>query len=146
MRAVVQRVQEAQVQVAGEITGKIGPGLLVLVAASTSDTFAEGSRLADRIFGIRIFADEAGKMNLSLSDAGLSEILVVSQFTLYGDALKSRRPSFVGSAPYDHAEQLYEAFVADLRSLGATVQTGIFGAMMSVASVNDGPVTILIDL
>ncbi|MBL8047988.1 MAG: D-tyrosyl-tRNA(Tyr) deacylase [Chthonomonas sp.] len=145
MRAVVQRVTEAEVCISGKITGRIGPGFLVLVAGATDDTDADAVWLADRIWGMRILSDADGKMNLSLADAGLSEILVVSQFTLYGDARKSRRPSFVGSAPYDRGLELYNQFTAALRACGATLAEGVFGANMQVSLVNDGPVTLILD-
>ena len=139
MRAVVQRVRSASVSVEGRVVGAIGPGLLVLLGVAPGDDEAAAAWMADRVAGLRIFADEAGKMNLSLRDVG-GGVLVVSQFTLYGDATKGRRPSFVKAAPPQLAEPLYER-VADL--LGA--QRGVFGAHMLVALENDGPVTLLLE-
>lgn len=145
MRAVVQRVSEARVLISGKSTGEIGPGLAVLVAASKSDTAAAAAWMADRIWGMRIFGDADGKMNLSLADSGLSQILVVSQFTLLGDTRKSRRPSFTDAAGFELGQELYEEFITQLTRLGADVQTGRFGANMQVELINDGPVTLVID-
>lgn len=149
MRAVVQRVLRAEVVIDGEVVGECGPGLLVYVAAAVSDTPREAKRLADRVFGLRIFGDENGRMNLSLSQtAGIpsARILVISNFTLYGDAWSSRRPSFMNSAPYDVGEELYNAFLAELESLApGQIASGQFGADMKVTSINDGPVTLVID-
>lgn len=139
MRAVVQRVSEARVTVEGRVVGEIGRGLLVLLGVAPTDGPAQVSWLASKIAGLRIFSDEAGKMNLSVAEIG-GGVLVVSQFTLYGDASKGRRPSFVGAARPELAEPLYEAF-AD--ALGA--QRGVFGADMQVALTNDGPVTLILD-
>lgn len=139
MRAVIQRVASARVEVDGATVGEIGPGLLVLLGVSPTDTEATAAWMADRVAGLRIFADDAGKMNLSVRDSG-GGVLVVSQFTLYGDCTKGRRPSFIGAARPELAEPLYER-VADL--LGA--QRGRFGAHMGVSLVNDGPVTLLLD-
>lgn len=144
MRAVVQRVSEARVQVGGQVIGQIGRGLLVLVGVGHDDTSSDARDLAAKIVGLRIFEDEAGKMNQALADVA-GELLVVSQFTLWGDCRQGRRPSFTAAAPPALAERLYEEFVAAARELGATVATGQFRAMMQVALVNDGPVTLLVD-
>lgn len=143
MRAVVTRVKEASVTIAGTVRGKIGKGFLVLLGVGPEDTEAQALYLADRVLGARVFADEAGKMNLSLAAAG-GALLVISQFTLYAD-LKSRRPGFTKAAKPEIAEPLYEAFIAECRRRGFTVAEGEFGADMAVASVNDGPVTLLFD-
>ena len=148
MRAVVQRVSSASVSVDGEVIGQIGRGLMVLVAASKDSTDDQAKKLADRVAGLRIFNDGDGKMNLALKDLAPSdqpEVLVVSQFTLYGDVWASRRPSFMKSAGYEDGERLYEAFVDELRGIVNGVATGQFGAMMEVSLVNDGPVTLIID-
>lgn len=145
MRAVVQRVQWARVSVDGETVGQCGPGLLVLVAAHVDDTPVNAAKMADRLLGMRIFADEAGKMNLSLRQlepGSEPRILAVSQFTLYGDTTQ-RRPAFTGSAPYEQGRELFKAFVAELRKAGETVETGEFGAHMQVELLNDGPVTLI---
>jgi D-aminoacyl-tRNA deacylase len=145
MRAVVQRVSRARVTVAGEVTGEIGRGLLVLVGAGTGDGEADVDYLVDKVANLRILADEAGKMNRSVLEVG-GGVLAVSQFTLYGDARKGRRPGFTGAMEPAAAEALYQRFVAGLRAAGvAQVGTGVFGAMMDVELVNDGPVTILLD-
>ncbi len=142
MRAVVTRVKEASVTIDGVVRGCIGKGFLVLLGVGSGDTEAEALYLADRVAGVRVFADEAGKMNLSLAAGGA--LLVVSQFTLYAD-LKSRRPGFTKAAKPEIAKPLYEAFIAECRRRGFTVAEGEFGADMAVASVNDGPVTLLFD-
>ncbi len=144
MRAVVQRVSEASVVVAGQTVGAIGRGLLVLLGVTHSDGEAEAAALARKIAGLRIFEDAAGKFNLALADVG-GAVLVVSQFTLYGDARKGRRPSFTGAARPEQAEPLIERFVELLRGEGLLVQTGVFGALMAVHLVNDGPVTLWLD-
>jgi D-tyrosyl-tRNA(Tyr) deacylase len=144
MRAVLQRVSHARVTVGDETTGQIGPGLLVLLGIHGSDTAEDVSWLADKIVGLRIFADDAGKMNRSVADVG-GGVLVVSQFTLYGDCRKGRRPSFVGAAPPEKAIPLYEAFINAVKALGVPVATGRFGAMMAVELLNDGPVTLILD-
>jgi D-tyrosyl-tRNA(Tyr) deacylase len=144
MRAVVQRVSSARVEVAGQVAGAIGPGLMVLLGVGQEDGPAQAAWLAEKIAGLRIFPDAQDKLNLSLLETGGS-CLVVSQFTLWGDCAKGRRPSFVHAAKGDQAEPLYEAFVERLRSLGLTVATGSFGAMMDVHLVNQGPVTLLLD-
>jgi D-tyrosyl-tRNA(Tyr) deacylase len=144
MRAVVQRVSRAGVTVDGEVVGTIGRGLLVLLGVAPSDTEAGARWLADKVVGLRIFPDDEGKMNRDVSEAG-GGVLVVSQFTLYGDARKGRRPSFIGAAQPALAEPLYEAFVVAVRAQGVPAATGRFGAMMQVELVNDGPVTLLVD-
>jgi D-aminoacyl-tRNA deacylase len=144
MRAVVQRVSEARVTIAERVTGEIGPGAVILVGISTDDTQSEARWLADKVANLRIFADDDGRMNRSLLDVG-GAALVVSQFTLYGDARKGRRPSFVHAAQGPEAERLYEQVVEGLRGLGIDTATGEFGAMMDVSLTNEGPVTILLD-
>jgi D-aminoacyl-tRNA deacylase len=144
MRAVVQRVSRARVSVNEAITGEIGSGLMILVGIGRNDTSAIAMNMANKIANLRIFEDNQQKMNCSLLDVKGS-VLVVSQFTLYGDARGQRRPSFIAAAQPEQAEALYEAFCEALRQLGVTVATGIFGAMMSVELVNEGPVTILLD-
>jgi D-aminoacyl-tRNA deacylase len=144
MRAVVQRVTRASVTVDGEVIGAIGPGLCVLVGVTHDDESAAADRLAENLWRLRVLADEQGLMNLALTDTG-GEVLVVSQFTLYGDTRKGRRPSYITAARPEHAEPLVERVVAHLRELGATVATGRFGADMAVELVNDGPVTVLVE-
>ena len=144
MRAVVTRVSEARVEIGGRVAGAVGGGSLVLLGVATEDTIDDARYLAKKIYELRIFRDDVGAMNRSLGDAG-GEILVVSQFPLFGDVRKGRRPSFIGAAPPELGRELYDGFVAELRSLGASVATGEFAATMSVHSVNDGPVTILVD-
>jgi D-tyrosyl-tRNA(Tyr) deacylase len=145
MRALLQRVREASVTVAGERVGAIGPGLLVFLGVGQGDGEAEAVALADRIAGLRIFEDEAGKMNRSLLDTHRAA-LVVSQFTLYADTRKGRRPSFIEAAPPDEARRLIARACEALRTLGVEVQEGVFAAEMQVALVNDGPVTIWLDV
>ena len=144
MRAVVQRVSRARVSVDGSVTGEITTGLLILLGVGRNDTSAVATALAERIAKLRIFEDDQRKMNRSLLDVK-GRALVVSQFTLYGDARGQRRPSFVAAAAPEQAKILYEEFAEALRRLGVTVATGVFGAMMSVELVNEGPVTILLD-
>lgn len=144
MRVCLQRVSEASVQVDGEQVGAIGHGVLVLLGIGQQDTSHEVKQLVDKIVNLRIFADEQQKMNLSLLDVG-GQMLVISQFTLWGDCRKGRRPSFVEAADPELAEPLYEAFVEEVRSRGVTAETGRFGAMMQVSLVNDGPVTLVIE-
>lgn len=144
MRAVVQRVTNASVEVDGTEIGRCGRGVLVLLGISPDDGTAEAKWLADKVANLRIFPDDADKMNRSLLDIE-GEALVVSQFTLYGDARKGRRPSFIRAADGPEAEAVYEKTVAELRALGITCGTGEFGAMMNVSLVNEGPVTILLD-
>ena len=141
---VVQRVSRAKVNVEGKITGEIGPGLMILLGVGKEDTSPVAAAMAEKVANLRIFEDEQGKMNRSLLDVKGSA-LVVSQFTLYGDARGQRRPSFISAAPPALAKKLYEEFCDALRKAGVTVETGIFQAMMSVELVNEGPVTILID-
>jgi D-tyrosyl-tRNA(Tyr) deacylase len=144
MRAVVQRVSRAKVLVGGDVTGEIGPGLMVLLGVGREDTAAVAVALAEKTANLRIFEDENEKMNLSLLDVK-GGALVVSQFTLYGDARGGRRPSFIAAALPELAKTLYEEFCGALRKLGVSVGTGIFQATMSVELVNEGPVTILLD-
>jgi len=144
MRAVIQRVSRAQVSVAEEVVGRIGPGLLVLLGVANTDTQADAEYLAAKLVSLRIFDDEKGKMNLSLVDTG-GAVLAVSQFTLYGDVRKGKRPSFDEAAPPELARRLYEHFVSKIREAGITCETGRFQATMQVELVNDGPVTILLD-
>jgi D-aminoacyl-tRNA deacylase len=144
MRAVVQRVTGARVEVAGKPVGEIGAGLLVLLGVAREDTRDDADYLADKTVNLRIFDDDEGKMNRSLLESS-GPILVVSQFTLYGDVRRGRRPSYSDAAEPEKASQLYEYFVERLRSFGVKVETGIFHAMMKVSLTNDGPVTILLD-
>jgi D-aminoacyl-tRNA deacylase len=144
MRTVLQRVSSASVTVAGEVVGSIGLGYVVLVGFTHGDGSAQVQWMADKIVGLRLFQDDEGKMNLDLAEVGGS-ILVVSQFTLYGNARKGRRPSFIDAAAPDEATALYEQFVDALRASGVHVETGSFGAMMDVELVNDGPVTLILD-
>ena len=143
MRAVLTRVSSASVSVDGRVIGAIGKGFLVLLGVHVNDTEAEADRIADRICGLRVFEDADGKMNVSPADAG-AEILIISQFTLYADT-RSRRPGFTAAARPDTAIPLYERVIAQCRETGFHVETGRFGAEMQVASVNDGPVTIIFD-
>jgi D-aminoacyl-tRNA deacylase len=144
MRAVVQRVSRASVRVNGEITGRIAEGLLLLVAVAPDDTESDASYLADKIAGLRIFEDDAGKMNRSVADIG-GAVLAVSQFTLFGDARKGKRPSFDTAARPELANTLYQCFVECIRALGLRCETGRFQETMEVELVNQGPVTILLD-
>ncbi len=144
MRAVVTRVKSASVEIGGRINGKIDGGFLILLGVAPGDGSAQCKKLADKILGLRVFCDEAGKMNLSLSQVG-GEVLVVSQFTLYADCRKGKRPSFTGAAGPDIAIPLYEEFLQECRNRGFEPQHGEFGADMLVASENDGPVTIILD-
>jgi len=144
MRAVVQRVQCSSVSVDDEVVARIGPGMLVLIAAATDDGPEQIQWMAQKLPGLRIFPDEAGKLNLSLMETG-GEMLVVSQFTLYGDCRKGKRPSYSAAARPDEARSLYEEFIAAVRKQGVPVQEGVFGAMMQVELVNDGPVTLIVD-
>jgi D-tyrosyl-tRNA(Tyr) deacylase len=144
MRAVVQRVREASVTVAGRVVSRIGPGLLVLLGVGQGDTDHDAALLAEKVLNLRIFADDAGHLNLSALDTR-GALLVVSQFTLYGDARKGRRPSFVQAAPPAEAERLYRRVVEAVRASGLEVAEGVFQADMDVGLVNQGPVTILLD-
>jgi D-tyrosyl-tRNA(Tyr) deacylase len=145
MRALVQRVTRASVRVDDELVGEIGPGLCILVGVTHDDTPADAEKLAAKVHGLRVFDDESGQMNLSLEDTG-GAALVVSQFTLYGDTRKGRRPSWVGAAAPELAEPLIAGFVDALRVLGTPVEMGRFRADMAVELVNDGPVTLLIEV
>ncbi len=144
MRAVVQRVSRAKVTINTEMAGEIGRGLLVLLGVGRADSESDADYLADKIVGLRIFEDENGKMNLAVGEAG-GAVLVVSQFTLYGDVRRGKRPSFDAAAPPPRARELYEYFVRRIRAAGLPCETGRFQEMMQVESVNEGPVTILLD-
>ena len=144
MRAVVTRVTSASVEIGGKVKGSIGKGFLVLLGVNTADTEAEAKKVADKICGLRVFEDENGKMNVNPKDAG-AELLIISQFTLYGDARGGRRPSFIAAARPEEANERYEQLVAAWRAQGIHVETGRFRADMQVSLVNDGPVTILMD-
>jgi len=144
VRAVIQRASRASVVVEGRVAGEIGAGLLVLLGVGRTDNPESAAYLAEKIVNLRIFSDDAGKMNLSLLDVGGSA-LVVSQFTLYGDTRGGRRPSYIQAAPPEEANRLYQEFVRSMRGLGIRVETGVFQAHMQVELVNDGPVTILLD-
>jgi D-aminoacyl-tRNA deacylase len=144
VRALVQRVSEASVEVAGEPVADIGSGLLVLVAAGVGDSAADAAWMAGKVARLRVLADEDGRMNRSVLDTG-GGVLAVSQFTLYGDASRGNRPGFTGAAPPDQAEAIVDAFAGALRALGVPVRQGVFGAHMRVALVNDGPVTIWLE-
>jgi D-tyrosyl-tRNA(Tyr) deacylase len=144
MRAVVQRVRRARVTVGNEVAGEIGAGLLVLLGVARADTEADADYLADKVAGLRIFEDAAGKMNLAVGESG-GAVLVVSQFTLYGDVRHGKRPSFDDAARPEQALRLYQYFVDRLRAAGLRCETGRFQEMMQVELVNDGPVTILLD-
>lgn len=144
MRVVLQRVTEASVAVAGETVAVIGPGFVALVGVGNGDTDMDADALAAKVAGLRIFSDVDGRFNLSLAEAD-GAVLVVSQFTLLGDVRRGRRPSFSGAAPPEAAEPLVDRFTASLRDAGLNVATGVFGAMMRVQLVNDGPVTLVID-
>jgi D-tyrosyl-tRNA(Tyr) deacylase len=144
MRAVVQRVSKARVLVAGEVVGEIGRGLLVLLGVTHTDTAEQARWLADKVISLRIFEDDEGKMNRGVADVA-GAVLVVSQFTLYGDCRKGRRPSFIEAAPPEVAIPLYEAFLNAVRAQGVPAAAGRFGAMMQVELLNDGPVTLIVD-
>ena len=145
MRALVQRAAQARVSVDGEVVGEIGPGLCCLVGVTHGDDRDSAVKLAAKLWHLRIFANENGHMNRSVADTS-GELLVVSQFTLYGDTRKGRRPSFIAAAPPDDAARLIDDLVAQLRRLGATVATGSFGANMAVELTNDGPVTLMLEV
>ena len=144
MKAVIQRVGEAEVKVGGKSVGRIGRGILVLLGVEKGDGERDADWLAEKICNLRVFEDQGGKMNLSLVETG-GEILAVSQFTLAGNCVKGRRPSFDYAAPPEEANRLYECFVERLRGLGLKVETGVFQAMMQVSLVNDGPVTFILE-
>ncbi len=144
MRTVVQRVKEARVEMDGRVAGQIGVGLLVLVGVAKTDTRRDADYMADKVTGLRVFPDEAGKMNHDVKESGGS-LLIVSQFTLYGDVRRGRRPSFDGAAGPEQARELYDYFVEKVRARGVPVETGCFQALMSVHLINDGPVTIIVD-
>jgi len=144
MRIVLQRVKRASVEVAGEIVGEIGPGLLLLLGVTHGDTRSDADFLVEKTVNLRIFSDEAGKMNRSVKEVG-GGILVVSQFTLYGDCRKGRRPAFDAAAPPELARELYEYFVERMRAQDVPVGTGVFQASMQVELVNDGPVTFILE-
>lgn len=144
MKVVLQRVSDAKVTVGNEVAGAIGKGLLLLVGVGQEDTEQDLAWMADKLAGLRIFEDDAGKMNLSVEDVG-GDVLSVSQFTLYGDCRKGRRPNFMGAARPELAEALYDKFNELLRARGLRVETGKFGAMMDVSLVNDGPVTLILE-
>lgn len=144
MRVVIQRVKKAKVEIAGKLESEIGSGLMVLVGVSKTDTAEDAAYIAGKICGLRIFTDENDKMNLSVEDVG-GDILLVSQFTLYADARKGRRPSFDESSKGDHAKEMYEGLADMIRSKGFDVKTGIFGADMDISLINHGPVTIQLD-
>jgi D-aminoacyl-tRNA deacylase len=152
LRAIIQRVTAATVQVDGREVGRCGPGLMLLVGIHQNDTSAEAVKLAQKVVGLRIFNDHEGKMNLSIQDYknpdGSIEydILAVSNFTVYGDAKKQRRPSFMQSAGFEKGQELFDEFVKQLRGTGVQVQTGVFGAHMQVSILNDGPVTLVLDV
>ena len=144
MRAVIQRVSRARVRVDGQTTGEIGQGLLILLGVGQGDSSKEADYLLEKIINLRIFEDAGGKMNLSLLETG-GQLMVISQFTLYADCRKGRRPSFTDAAPPEEAQKLYDYFVGAARARGLQVATGIFQALMEVELVNSGPVTILLD-
>src|SRR5437899_2150954 len=144
MRAILQRVSEARVQIDGATVGEIGRGLLVLLGVTKSDTAEQARWLADKIVSLRIFNDDEGKMNRDLAEVA-GAVLIVSQFTLYGDCGKGRRPSFIDAAPPETAIPLYEAFINAVKAHGVPTATGRFGAMMQVSLINDGPVTLILE-
>lgn len=145
MKAVFQRVASAEVRSEGRVTGRIGPGAVILLGVARTDTEADAAKLADKVAKLRVFDDDEGKMNLPISSVPGGRFVVVSQFTLHGNAEKGNRPSYIEAAPPEIAEPLYEKFVACLRAMGFMVETGVFRTMMQVELVNDGPVTLLLD-
>lgn len=145
MRAVYQRVASAEVRSEGRVTGRIGPGAVILLGVGRADTAADADKLADKVAKLRVFPDAEGKMNLPISAVPDGKFVVVSQFTLHGNTAKGNRPSYVDAAPPEQAEPLYERFVAGLRSAGFAVETGVFRTTMQIELVNDGPVTLLLD-
>lgn len=149
MRAVIQRVTSAKVSVDGQVVGQCGQGMLVLVAAHVDDTGSNAERLASKLATLRIFGDAEGKMNLALGDLDVTEraqMLAISNFTLYADVSGQRRPSFLQAAPYERGEALFEQLISSIRKLGISVETGTFGAHMAIELINDGPVTLVIDI
>jgi D-tyrosyl-tRNA(Tyr) deacylase len=144
MRAVFQRVLESSVEVDGQIVGRIGPGAMILLGVGEGDSDRDAEAMAEKVAALRVYTDDEGKMNRSVADVG-GEILVVSQFTLYGDCRKGRRPSFASAAPPDEGNRLYLLFCERLRGMGFRVAQGVFGAHMKVRILNDGPVTLLLD-
>lgn len=149
MRAVIQRVSSAEVVVEGKTVGRCGMGFLVLAAVHREDSMADAAKLAEKVSGLRLFNDLEGRMNLALSDLpeqDLAQVLAISQFTLYGDASGSRRPSFVNSAGYDKGKELFDHFAAELAKRVKGVETGVFGASMKVSLCNEGPVTLILDV
>lgn len=149
MRAVIQRVSSAEVEVEGEVVGRCGMGFMVLAAVHKEDSRADAAKLAEKVAGLRLFNDAEGKMNLSLSDLpeqALPQVLAISQFTLYGDASGSRRPSFVNSAGFEKGKELFDLFVSELLKKVKGVETGVFGASMKVSLCNEGPVTLVLDV
>lgn len=149
MRAVIQRVSSAQVEVEGDIVGRCGQGFLVLAAVHKEDQPSDAIKLAEKVSGLRLFNDSEGKMNLALADLpgqDLPQVLAISQFTLFGDASGSRRPSFVNSAGYEKGKELFDLFVGELSKKVRGVETGVFGASMKVSLTNEGPVTLILDV
>jgi D-aminoacyl-tRNA deacylase len=146
MRAIVQRVSSASVRVDGAVVGQCGVGYLLLVGVAKGDSEAEAIKLADRVRGVRLFNDSEGRINLALSEVPGASVLAISNFTVYGDERKGRRPSFVRSAGFEDGQRLFDRFVAALRETGVSTETGVFGADMQVELVNDGPVTLVIDV
>ena len=145
MRAVFQRVASAEVRSEGRVTGRIGPGAVILLGVGRADTETDAAKLADKVAKLRVFDDAEGRMNLPISAVPGGKFVVVSQFTLHGNARKGNRPSYIDAAPPEQAEPLYEAFVSYLRGMGFVVETGVFRTAMQVELVNDGPVTLLLD-
>ena len=145
MKAVFQRVASAEVRSEGRVTGRIGPGAVILLGVARTDTEADAAKLADKVAKLRVFDDAEGKMNVSISSVPDGKFIVVSQFTLHGKTEKGNRPSYIEAAPPEQAEPLYEKFVACLRGMGFVVETGVFRTMMQVELVNDGPVTLVLD-
>ena len=144
MRAVIQRVDKASVSVDGNVVGSVGAGMVVFVGVEKDDSQKDIAYVAEKIAGLRIFEDSSGKMNLSIKDTG-GEVLAISQFTLYGDCRKGRRPSYTRAAGGDFARRCYESFIAEIAERGIPIRTGVFGATMNVHIVNNGPVTLLVD-
>lgn len=145
MKAVFQRVSGAEVRSEGRVTGRIGPGAVILLGVGRADTGADAEKLADKVLKLRVFDDAEGKMNLPISSVPDGKFIVVSQFTLHGNTVKGNRPSYLDAAPPEQAEPLYEAFVERLRTAGFEVETGVFRTTMEVELVNDGPVTLVLD-